>query len=147
MSTIYRVFQQLRNLRVDDDKQRECRAMFVAQLMAYKCYLDIDGSCEALVANTTVDFKKFLSELNEYIAIDTRLAVSFYESLLKARYEVATCQIDETLMMFVLQSHTQGEHLGGEAQTTLNTLLTSREYCKTLSNVHQLLNENVAKSD
>lgn len=128
----------LRQLKAHEGTERRLRATFLAKAFAYKTSFNPAGSFDEIFASNEDVFRKALQDVNEILLVDTRLAMDIYKSLLKARYEVATNECDETLMNYVLGSTTQKDLLNEDTAKSLSLLCGDSGYhnlCKQVSSM------------
>lgn len=115
----YALAQQIKSLDFPASHAREMRAVFLAQTLAYYVPLDPKLSYSEHLEEHEDTFVSILNAVNETIAVDTRLARSFFNRMIQGRLEVLMGIGDTTLAQHILTSDSQMANLPPDvAQTT-----------------------------
>ncbi len=96
--------KQLRSMSIPETHTREVRALFVAQALAYQCPLSLDKPAEDILAECRESMLDVINDVNEMVAVDTRLVQALIEKMVRSRLEILTSVADTTLLNAALCS-------------------------------------------
>lgn len=114
MAVSQQVLQLLKNLKTPNGNDRLARAMFLANAAAYSVRLDPSQTWQQLHEAQEKAFAKVLSEVNEGVAVDTKLAKALFQQALRIRHELLLVPSDPAVIHMALTSHTAALHQNTE---------------------------------
>jgi hypothetical protein len=145
MRTGYLLAQQLKQLKTPNNNDRLARALWVATAVGYKVPLNPAVNFDAAYEQHAKPFLKLLNEVNENIALDTKLALSCFRTTLRTRYELMNGTGDPMLIQAALNSH-YAELSGTPEKKGMSDWLTSRhEFAASQQAASTLLDEHFAE--
>ena len=110
MKTGYDIAQLLKTVKAPDGNDRLARAMFVANALAYSINLkEFNTAAEAFTASREA-FVGLLNEINENVAVDTRLAEVAFRNALQIRFELLYGVVDPSVIKMALTSYAETDN-------------------------------------
>lgn len=103
MKTSTLISRTLRDMDFPESHVRELRAMFVAQVVAYK--VSLEGESVEQVIETNTDYmKEVLNGVNEFTPVDVTLCMDLFTRIVKSRWELLYGCKDVSLILHALCS-------------------------------------------
>lgn len=129
----------LRQCDLPDDLVRESRAAFVAQALAYQCPLITQESAEDNVASYYETVMDIINDVNETIALDTKLTLELFRKMVKSRLELLTSVADTTLLKLAVNEDSNLQtRLNRDQQDALNYFVSHSDFKATQIAVREL---------
>lgn len=139
-----RILKQLPNLGGSD---RKTRAMLLANAVAlqipFEILLDFNEQQDKAVAK----FKKILSKVNENIAVDTKLAVTYFNNILRIRQSLINGITDPCLVKAVLTSDTANDYLTVDDINIVSAVVNDPDYNRIQADMGNALNQLIGSID
>lgn len=120
----YEIARLLKEVKTDTVNAREVRALMVANAVAFYVPIDINRTQIENVEENIPLIRKVASQVNENIALDTKLAIELYRKAMFIRCELVSGVTDPTLIATAMRSHAAEVHQT-PAETILANALTS----------------------
>jgi len=127
--------KQIKTLDFPETHQREMRAMYVAQALAYQGHLPTGLTAEEYIQEKMSDWKVVINDVNEMLVLDTKLTFAFLEKLVKSRKEVVESVADTTLLKACLSSDSITTRLTDDQQAALNAVASRPNFGQSLLSV------------
>jgi len=124
--------KQIKTLDFPETHQREMRAMYVAQALAYQGHLPTGLTAEETIQEKQTEWKAVINDVNEMLVLDTRLTLAFIEKLVKSRKEIVESVADTTLLKACLFSDAITARLTDDQQAALNAVASRPGFGKSL---------------
>lgn len=125
MRTGYLIAQELKNISTPNNNDRLARALFVAHAVGYSVSLVNYATAEQAFNETEKDFNDILNQVNENVAVDTKLSLSAYRTTLRIRFDLLNGVDDPAIVHMALNSGTTNDYESQE-QVAMTQWLTSR---------------------
>lgn len=120
----YEIARLLKEVKSDTANAREVRALMVANAVAFYVPIDINKNQIENVEEHIPLVRKVAGQVNENIALDTKLALELYRKAMFIRCELVTGVTDPTIIATAMRSHAAEVHQT-PAETILSNALTS----------------------
>lgn len=128
MKTGIALAKQLRQMAHHDTHAREMRALFVAQVLAYQYPVALDKTAEDILSEMRDEILDVINNVNEVLALDTKLTQSLVEKMVRARVEILQSVSDTTLLKACLTSPALEHRLNDDARAALTAVISQPEF-------------------
>lgn len=120
--------KQLRQMTIPETHTREVRALFVAQALAYQCPLSLEKPSEQIVAECRESMLDVVNDVNEMVAVDTKLTMALFEKMVHSRMEILTSVADVTLLDAALCSKSLMSRFNPDMLSTLTSFVSQPDF-------------------
>lgn len=142
MRTGYLIAQELKQLSTPNNNDRLARALFVAHAVGYSVSIVNYVTPEQAYTETEKDFLDILNQVNENLAVDTKVARAAYRTTLRIRYELLNGVTDPALLKAVLLSDTTADYESQEQVNMTQWLVGRGEFARSATAMQEILREH-----
>ncbi|ARV76761.1 virion structural protein [Pseudomonas phage Phabio] len=141
----YEISRLLKEVNSDTANVRAVRALMVANAVAFFVPVDPTKNQIENVEEHIPLVKKIAGQINENIALDTKLALELYRKAMFIRCELITGVSDPAIIATAMRSHAAEMHQT-DAETVLANALTSNlDFMRLQGGIQSVLAQNAAE--
>ena len=131
------IVKALRAQTFPDAHSRELRALFVAQILAYRVSFDGYKTVDEVIESHQEVFLDVLNAVNEFMPVDTVLAQSLYKRLVQSRWELVYAGGDLSLVRHALLSDVTRDRLPTNYRSLIESLTSLPTFGASMAQVIQ----------
>lgn len=135
----YEISKYLKEVKTQEGNDRVLRAMMVANALGYHFPIDVAKSAIDNAADYADAARKVVSQINENISLDSKLALEMFKQVIAIRYELIVGGCDISIMESAMKSHTAQQHQTGSETVAATALLTNLEFMRAQNGMRLVL--------
>jgi len=135
----FEIARFLKEVRAQEGADRTARATMVANALGY--FYPVDPALSA-VDNAEVHLsaaRKVISQINENIALDTKLCLELFKQVMFIRLELINGPTDPSIIEAAMRSHTANLHQTTSETVAVTSLVTNLEFARAQNGIRQVL--------
>lgn len=135
----YEIARVLKEVKSDTTNERSMRALMVANAVAF--YVPIDPTKQQIenVEDNVALMRKVASQVNENIALDTKLALELFRKAMFIRCELITGVTDPAIIAMAMRSHAAEIHQTDSETVLANALTSDVEFMRLQNGIQTVL--------
>lgn len=135
----YEISKYLKDLRTQEGNDRVLRAMVVANALGYHFPIDPSKSAIDNAADYADEARKVVSQINENLSLDSKLALELFKQVVAIRYELIVGGCDVSVIEAAMRSHTADQHQSAAETIAATALLTNLEFMRAQNGIRSVL--------
>jgi hypothetical protein len=135
----YEISKYLKEVKTQEGNDRILRAMMVANALGYHFPIDPAKSAIDNAADYADEARKVISQINENISLDSKLALEIFKQVISIRHELIVGGCDISIMEAAMKSHTAEQHQTGAETVAATALLTNLEFMRAQNGMRMVL--------
>lgn len=135
----YEISKYLKDVRTQEGNDRTIRAMMVANALGYHFPIDPSKSAIDNAADYADEARKVVSQINENISLDSKLALELFKQVVTIRHELIVGGCDISIIEAAMKSHTADLHQTGAETVAATALLTNLEFMRAQNGMRSVL--------
>ncbi len=135
----YEISQYLKDVKTQEGNDRTLRAMMVANALGYHFPIDPSKSAIDNAEDHMAAAKKVVSQINENLALDSKLALALFQQVIGIRHELIVGVGDISIIEAAAKSYTASVHQTSAETVTATALVTNLEFMRTQNGIRQVL--------
>lgn len=135
----YEIAKILKNVESDTFKEREHRALLLANALAFRINLGHD-SIDEVVDREVPKLRKLANEINNHQALDVTLLEKLFTKVLQLRYELMNGVTNPDLIQMAFNSDAAEMFLDGQELTVGKALVNKTSFYNQQTNLTEALN-------
>lgn len=141
----YEISRLLKEVKSDTNNERAVRALMVANAVAFHVPVDpAMNQIENVEANIPL-LRKVASQVNENIALDTKLALELYRKAMFIRCELISGVGDPSIIAMAMRSHAAEMHQTPDETLLANALTSNIEFMRLQGGIQSVLVQSAAE--
>lgn len=135
----YEISKYLKDLRTQEGNDRVLRAMVVANALGYHFPIDPSKSAIDNAADHADEARKVVSQINENLSLDSKLALELFKQVMSIRHELIVGGCDISVIEAAMRSHTADQHQTAAETVAATALLTNLEFMRAQNGIRSVL--------
>ena len=135
----YEISRLLKEVKSDTANERAVRALMVANAVAFYVPIDVTKNQIDNVEEHIPLLRKVAGQVNENIALDTKLALELYRKAMFIRCELVTGVTDPSIIAMAMRSHAADVHQTPTETTLANSLTSNIDFMRLQGGIQSIL--------
>lgn len=136
----YEISRFLKEVKTQEGNERQIRAQMVAAALGYYYPVDPARSIEENVDANLANARKIVSQINENLALDSKLCVELFKQVIAIRLELINGVSDPAIIEAAMRSYTAQVHQTSEETLAVTALVTNLDFMRAQNGIRQVLN-------
>lgn len=135
----YEISKFLKEVKTQEGNDRVIRAMMVANAIGYHFPIDVSKSAIDNAEDQMAAARKVVSQVNENISLDSKLALELFRQVIAIRHELIVGVTDPTIIEAALKSQTAQIHQTGAETVAATAMVTNLEFMRAQNGIREVL--------
>lgn len=135
----YEISQFLKDIKTQEGNDRVIRAMMVANALGYHFPIDPAKSAADNAEDHIAAAKKVISQINENLALDSKLAVALFQQVIGIRHELIVGVGDMRIIEAAMTTYTANVHQTAAETVAATSLVSNLEFMRAQNGIRQVL--------
>lgn len=138
----FEIARLLKEVRTQEGAGRGLRAMMVANALGYFYPVDPTLSAQDNAEAHLSDARKVISQINENVALDTKLCLELFKQVMYIRLELINGPTDPSIVEAAMRSVTAGTYQTSGETISVTALVTNLDFARAQNGIRQVLASN-----
>lgn len=143
----YEISKYLKEVKSQEGNDRLVRAMMVANALGYHFPIDVTKTAVDNAEDNMAAARKVVSQVNENIALDSKLALELFKQVVHIRYELVCGGVDSSIIEAALKSHTAQVHQSGAETVAALSMVSNLEFMRAQNGIREALGALVTTTE